>query len=362
MDKDKKLKKKSDKNLEVKINDVVTLRTLIDVIKDFLNDVNLEFKRDPNMEKDDNDEKLNKIKIKQKKNDKETETDEDDLQNKKDELVKKNEFYGIKIVAVNDSKSLIIVIKLDSNKFEIFRVSKPVYDVGINLLNLHKLIRSLDKDDILTMSIDADDKQLLVLDVENEVRSIRTKNRLRTLDIDKKTYKIPDTKFDMVVTMESSEFHRVCKDLAQLSEYVEILCKENSITFTSTGDCAEKSVTLDPSDTNGLKIKPLFPGKGTMVQGIFELKYFTMFQKCSGLCNCILIYLRNNYPIFIKYSTASLGQILVGIVPINDKNVNTNFSDDDGEYSDDDEDIKIKNIKKKNIKEDMSDDEISDDE
>lgn len=396
--------KKNHKDLEVKINDVVTLRTLIDVTKDFLGDVNLEFKRDPEMEKEDKiqeDETNEKMqqnikneKLKQKikiddslddKNDKKSEevpnkkgknvtkkevqTDEAPLNGNNNNNTntntnngnpmgnqKRNEFYGIKIVAVNNSKSLIIVIKLDSKKFGTFKVSKPVYDVGINLMQLFKLIRSLDKDDILTMSIDSDDKHLLVLDVENEIRNCRTQNRLKTLDIDKKTYKIPDTKFDMVVKMESAEFHRVCKDLSLLSEYVEIICKENSITFTSTGDCSDKSITIDASKDNGVNIKPLVPGKGTIVQGIFELKYFTMFQKCSSLCPNIQIYLRNNYPIFIKYQIASLGQILVGIVPVNDKNVNNNnFSDEDEDYSDD-EKIKVKG-KKKDAKKDISDDE-----
>lgn len=333
-----KIKKKSTKYLEIRFDDVITLRTLIDVIKDFLGDINIECKKDPN----NNDDGT--FKNEEKEKDKE----------------KSKEFYGIKIVAVNPTKTLIIIIKLESTKFGIYRVSKPVYDVGINLSQLYKLIRSLDKDDILTMSIESDDKQTLLLDVENETRNSHTRMRLKTLDIDKKAYKIPDTKFDMVVTMESSEFHRICKDLAQLSEYVEIVCKKNSITFNSVGDCAEKSITIDASENNGVKIKPIDSDKPVIVQGYFELKYFTMFQKCSNLCPNILIYVRNNYPIFIKYLIASLGQILVGIVPVNNKNVNTNFSDEDDDYSD--EEINVKNVKnnKKNEKEDNNDDNDND--
>ena len=48
--------KKGGKLIEVKINDVVTFRTLIDLTKDFLGDVNLEFKRDPNMMDDEKQE------------------------------------------------------------------------------------------------------------------------------------------------------------------------------------------------------------------------------------------------------------------------------------------------------------------
>lgn len=313
-----KKQKKPGKLIEVKINDVVTLRTLIDFTKDFLGDIILEFKRDPDME----DDALTTIK------------------SEEEPKPKNNEFYGIKTVATNANKTLIIIIKLESKKFETFKVSKPIYDVGINLTQLYKLIKSLDKDDILTMSIDTDDNKVLVLDVENEVRNIRTRNRLKTLDLDKKSFKIPETKFDMMITMESSEFHRVCKDLAQLSDYVEIICKENSITFTSTSDGSDKSITIDASEKNGLKIKPYEVGKGTIVQGIFELKYFTMFQKCSGLCQNIQIYMKNNYPVFIRYFIASMGNILVGISPVNEDVNNGNFSDEDDDYSDDDLPVK----------------------
>ena len=60
---------------------------------------------------------------------------------------------------MNPTRSLIIVIKLDSTKFETFKIAKPIQDVGINLTSLYKLIKSLDKDDILTMSIDSDDNK-----------------------------------------------------------------------------------------------------------------------------------------------------------------------------------------------------------
>lgn len=315
-----KIVKKTGKEVEIIIGDSTSFKALVDVMKDILGDVNLEIKRDPEM-------------------------DNDDINAKNDDIEQKNEFYGVKIVAVNTSKSLIIVIKLDSKKFSKFKVLKPIYDIGVNLSSMFRLIRSVDKDDILTLSIDSDDKQRLVIDVENEMRNTRTKNRLKTLDLDKKTYKIPITKFDMVVTIESSEFHRICKDLSLLSDYVDIECKENSITFTSICDSSDKSITIDATGKNGVKIKPLVAGKDMVVQGIFELKYFTMFQKCSNICQNIQIYLRNNYPIFIKYLIASMGHLLVGIVPVNDKNINNNnFSDDEEEYSED-EKIKMKTTK-----------------
>lgn len=321
-----KKKKKSTKCVEVKTEDVIAIKTLVDVMKEFLGDINIELKQDKEMNErnDDNDE----IDC-DNNNDTNNNTDNDNTKSKDKDR------GGIKIVAVDSTKTLMILIKLDAREFSTFKVSKPIHDIGINLTQLYKLIKSIDKDDILTISVDEEDTQMLELFVENEVENSQTSNRLKMLDIDKKSYKIPVTKFDVVITMDSSEFHKICKEMSQIAEYIEIICKSNSITITCKGDCSEKSKTIFTSDTNGIKIKPANAKKKTIVQGIFEVKHFVTFSKCSNLCNNILIYMKNDYPIFIKYTVSTLGQALLGLSPINDANLNNNFSDDDDDYSDD---------------------------
>lgn len=332
--------------LEAKLVDVMPLKTLIEVMKDILGDITIEFKQDKEMNSrndDDEDEEESAAKdTKEEDQDQETnddseqEDDEDDKKTK--EIVKKktDDSGGIKIVAINYTRTLLILVKLDAKEFATFKVSKPTYDVGVNLIQLHRLIKSLDRDDILTISVDEEDKEMLVLDVENEKKKSRTKNRLKMLDINKKSYKIPATKFDVKITMDAIDFHKICKEMNIIAEYVEILCKENSITFTSKGDCSEKSTTLDATDDNGIKITFSNPKKKTIVQGIFELKHFVMFSKCGSLCPNIQIYMKNNYPIFTKYTVAKLGHVLLGLIPITDESINGNFSDDDEDYSDGD--------------------------
>ena len=183
------------------------------------------------------------------------------------------------------------------------------------------------------MAIDEEDSQTLILDVENQSKNSRTRNQLKMLDLNKKSYKIPETKFDVMITMDAVDFHKICKEMSTISEYVEIICKENSITFTCKGDCSQKSTTLGATDSNGIKIKFVNPKKKTIVQGIFELNNFVLFSKCSSLCPNIQIYMKNNYPIFIKYTVAKMGHVLLGLIPITDANanINNNFDDEDDE-------------------------------
>ena len=381
--------KNNGKLLEAKIVDVMTWKTLFEVMKDILGDIVIEFKQDTesmNRKEEKKEEKIEEpvIKVKKMKQKKkpvvEVESDDDEVeksinneQNDEEDLMdkiqnlkminddesqekksegkngdlgkeeqKKDSSGGMKIVAINFTKTLLILVKLDAKEFATFHVAKPVYDVGVNLAHLHKLIKSLDKDDILTVSVDEEDTQMLVLDVENETQNSRTRNRLKMLDINKTSYKIPATKFDVTVTMDAVNFHKICKEMSAIAEYVEIICKENSITFTCKGDCSEKSTTLETTDTNGIKIKFANPKKKTIIQGIFELKHFVMFTKCSSLCPNIQIYMKNNYPIFTRYTVAKLGHVLLGLIPITDPGINNNnFSDDEEDYSDNEKQQKL---------------------
>ena len=52
-----------------------------------------------------------------------------------------------------------------------------------------------------------------------------------------------------------------------------------------------------------------------IVQGVFALKHLVLFTKCTNLCNSIEMYLKNDYPIIIKYSIASLGSIKLCLAP-----------------------------------------------
>ena len=52
-----------------------------------------------------------------------------------------------------------------------------------------------------------------------------------------------------------------------------------------------------------------------IVQGVFSLKYLTLFTKCTNLCQTIQVYLKNDYPLIICYSVGNLGEIKMCLAP-----------------------------------------------
>lgn len=347
------------KLLEIETGDVIPFKTLIEGLKDILNDINFEITRN-----DDSNEKYEKCETKKDDNldedsedsDSDSEDSEssdsesdssDEKSTKKSDLIasketKKNDnnIGGIKITATDSTKTLLINVKLGANQFSKFYCKKKMIDLGINLGQFHKLIKSLDKDDILSMIINEEDKQNLVLKVSNPEKKYATTYKLKLMEIDKTQYKIPPTTFDSKVSFETAEFHRICREMNQIAEHIEIKCTKKTITFSCKGDCSERS-TIFYADNNGVNINF---GKGEkipeIVQGIFELKNLVMFSKYSNLCQSILIFMKNNYPLCIKYTIATLGHMLFCLTPIKEDDLMENFSDEEDDY--DEETIKLK--------------------
>lgn len=68
------------------------------------------------------------------------------------------------------------------------------------------------------------------------------------MDIDADQLGIPDTEYDARVTMPSSEFSRICRDLSQLGESVRIEVSKEGVRFASDGEAANGSVLLKQTE------------------------------------------------------------------------------------------------------------------
>ena len=396
--------------LEIKTEHAQPIKTLFEVLKEVLEDANIELKRDdtipldaPNVDSDDdsdnesNDEdsdddsesddetdseselkqKNKKATIPQKQNnDKESdddesdddddtddESDEDDDEdnesddeededddddededddeddekkdekNKKDIEESKKRGY-IRIMAVDPTRSIFIHLKLDSKNFTKFRCKHPKKIIGVNLVYLHKLIKSMDKDDNLTLFIKNNDDHSLWIKRYNSMRKKETLDHMNLIDLNKDKYKIPPTSFEAVVKMPSGEFHKVCREMSNIADYVEIQCINNKIIFKCKGEYAGRTVTYvhdqtkdsdsDSEYDNGkqnkgcvcIKHSPQDSNNPFIVREIYDLKNITLFTKFTSLCNAVQLYMKSEYPLVVKYTVATLGHILVCFTPV----------------------------------------------
>jgi len=69
------------------------------------------------------------------------------------------------------------------------------------------------------------------------------------MDIDSDTLGIPDTEYDVCVTMPSNEFARIVRDLSALGESVKIDVSKDGVRFTAEGEAANGNVLLKQTES-----------------------------------------------------------------------------------------------------------------
>jgi proliferating cell nuclear antigen len=217
---------------------------------------------------------------------------------------------GIKIVAMDNTHIVLIHLKLEADKFEHYYCEKKLY-IGINMLRLHALIKTITNNDILSLYILKDDPNLLGITIDNNDKNFKTNYKLSVLDIDVLNIQIPPVDFHTIITMPSSYLQKIIRDMHNLSEYIEFRTIGDKLILSCKGDFCTQETIMGTDKTQAITIKKNATEEieHEIIQGIFSLKYLAIFTKCTNLSNTVEIYLKNNYPIILRYTIASLGEI-----------------------------------------------------
>ena len=214
---------------------------------------------------------------------------------------------GIKIVAMDNTHIVLIHLKLEADKFEIYECSKKTY-VGINMLRLHALIKTITNNDILSLYISKDDPNHLGITIDNNEKNYKTNYKLSVLDIDVLNIQIPPVDFHTTINMPSNYLQKIIRDMHNLAEFIEFRNIGDKLTLSCKGDFCHQETILGSEKSQSITIKKTSEDQ-EIIQGIFSLKYLSIFTKCTNLSNNVEIYLKNNYPIILRYTIASLGEI-----------------------------------------------------
>lgn len=260
----------SDYVLEIKTVQATTFKQVVDALKEILMDVNLEF----------------------------------------DES-------GMKVVALDSSHTVLVHLKLNADSFEEYKCEQKTY-VGINMLKLHMLIKTVGNNDMLTLFIDREDTNHLGIRIENPLKNLRTTFKLAMFDIDVLNIAIPPADFETVIQMPSVDFQKIIREAHNLAELIEISNVGNQITFKCKGDFCSQETIIGADKNDNIHITKSSGTAQEIIQGVFALKYLANFTKCSGLSPTVDIHLKNSFPIVLRYGVASLGFISLCLSQVED--------------------------------------------
>ena len=219
---------------------------------------------------------------------------------------------AVKIIAMDPSQTILVHLKLEAENFESYYCEKK-FLAGVNMLNLFRLLRTLTNNDALTLFIDRNNSNQLGIRIENGEKNLLTTYHLNLIEVDEHAYHIPSVTFESIITMPSNEFNKICRDMINLSEIIEIKSVGNQLIFACNGEFARQETILGES-SNGLSFSKS-TNNHDIIQGYYNLKHIVLFSKCTNLCNSIEIYMKNSFPIVIKFNVGSLGSVKCALCP-----------------------------------------------
>jgi len=238
-------------------------------------------------------------------------------ENSEDEDDSKLKVGGITIKEVNKQSSVLIHCKLDADKFENYeyKYDKKKITIGINLGNLLKCLKCMNNYDTMTWEIDDEDFNKLTIIFETKTNDKEEKKifKLNLMDLDDEELIIDPVNFNYLINLPSQDFQEYCKKMVLATNRLELICNGDKLILKGKGDMG--SIEFETSQSpGGLQIQKITNSK-EIFQGLYELKYLQMFTKCTNLCNNVLLYLKNDYPLIVEYAVAALGKIKLVLSP-----------------------------------------------
>lgn len=219
---------------------------------------------------------------------------------------------GIKLCMMDHHRTILIEITLDSENFTLYKFkAKEKLFLGINLNHFHKMLKSIKKKDSMQLFINDDapnDLGIKVIPKENNriTTSFVTIQEIQTIDID-----VPEG-YGKPIIVPSSEYQKMCKDMAHIGSGINIVAKNFHIKFRcNAGGVMKRNVEfgeMGDSDEEEEEEKNIVEYNQD-----FDTDQLSRITKMAGLSSNIHIYPKKGKPLLFKSSIGSLGKISIYI-------------------------------------------------
>jgi len=220
---------------------------------------------------------------------------------------------GLTVGAMDTSQSVIVYLNLNKDNFEHYYCAKREV-IGINMINLFKVIKTLTNNDTLTLFINDEDRNKLGIKKENTEKNICVTYYMNLMDLNEDQIVLPDDdNYESIVTMPSVDFQKICREAYTFSEIISIENISKQLIFSCKGGILEQRTVTGETNAGMNFIKHQNPG--TVIQGYYNLKHLFSFTKCTNLCNNVQIFMKNDYPIMIQFKVGNLGNLKLYLAP-----------------------------------------------
>lgn len=216
---------------------------------------------------------------------------------------------GIKVISLDPGK--IGMIHLSIFKVEKY-VCESTFYVGVNIGYIYRLMRTVSTGHYLEWRIRRDQPKVFELLLVNPERRNHAVHRVKILDLDIEEINVPHVEFDCVLTMPSTDLQRYIKELSHVSNTITIRGSGKMLQFIASGDMGETVLDICPTPS-GLKWIHKDEHSETF-EGTYFIKYIERFSR-GQVDSYVELFFRQDYPLIMRYQM-TIGSIRFCCAPI----------------------------------------------
>merc|ERR1712084_86737 len=123
---------------------------------------------------------------------------------------------------------------------------------------------------------------------------------LKLMQIESEHMEIPEQHYKVTAKMPSAEFQKICRDLKEFGETMQMKASKEGITFSVAGDIGGGNVLLKPREAEKPEDKVTLTVHEP-VTATFVLRYLVNFAKAAPLSGTVELGLGPDAPLLVKY-------------------------------------------------------------
>merc|ERR1712003_422921 len=187
---------------------------------------------------------------------------------------------------------------LRESAFSEFKCDRPT-SLGMNVDSLGKIFKMCGPTDSLKLRWQ-NEADTVNFQCESGEDDRIADFELKLMQIESEHMEIPEQHYKVVARLPSAEFQKICRDLKEFGETMQMKANKEGITFSVQGDMGAGNVMLKPREAE----KPEEKVTLTVLEPVtatFALRYLVNFAKAAPLCGAVELGLGPDAPLLVKY-------------------------------------------------------------
>merc|ERR1711874_959045 len=209
---------------------------------------------------------------------------------------------GIQVQSMDSSHVALVSLLLRESAFADFKCDRPT-SLGMNVDSLGKIFKMCGPNDSLKLRWQ-NDADTLNFQCESSDDDRIADFDLKLMQIESEHMEIPEQHYKVVAKLPSSEFQKICRDLKEFGETMQVSASKEGIKFSVQGDVGAGNVMLKPRESEKPEERVMLK-VDEPVTATFALRYLVNFSKAAPLCGAVELGLGPDAPLLVKYELES---------------------------------------------------------